>query len=131
MLAIGNATRKLNSRGKNYIKYALLIVSLVLILAIGRSTLRLLGRGDAIKEAEKRVEELREEQAKLLQMKERVETKEFIEEQAREKLGLAKEGEVVVVLPSEEVLRKFAPEIEEEEFAEKLPIWRRWKRMFF
>ncbi len=116
---------------KRYIRWALLIVVLAIIISMGRNALGLFDRRDQIKEARERVEELEREQAQLLELKEKVESPEFVEKEAREKLGLAKPGEVVVVLPSEDILRRLAPKIEEEEFVEALPIWKRWARMFF
>ena len=116
---------------KKYIHWIVLALSLFLIVSMGRSTFELLGRGDAVKEAEARVRELEAEQARLLEVKERVESQEFMEKEAREKLGLAKPGEVVVVLPSDDVLRRLAPEFDQEHFAEEEPIYQRWLRMFF
>lgn len=116
---------------KRYIRWALLILVLVIIISMGRNSLGLVGKKDQIKEARERVAELEREQAQLLELKEKVESPEFVEKEAREKLGLAKSGEVVVVLPSEDILRRLAPKIEEEEFVEALPIFRRWARMFF
>lgn len=116
---------------KKYLRPTLLIVSILLIISMGRNIASLLSRADTIEEARERVEELKKEQAELLQVKERVESEEFIEKEAREKLGLAKSGETVVVLPDEEILRRIAPNFEQEEFVEKLPIWKRWVRMFF
>lgn len=116
---------------KKHLRTVLLIVSIILILSMLKNIKSLLSRTDAIEETRQKVVELKEEQAKLLTMKERVESEEFIEKEAREKLGLAKPGEVVVVLPEEEILRRIAPKFEDEDFVEKLPIWKRWARMFF
>lgn len=116
---------------KRYIPLALLVMILIIIISMGRNALGLFGRKDQIEEAKQKVRELEREQAQLLELKEKVESQEFVEKEAREKLGLAKPGEVVVVLPSEDILRRLAPKIEEEEFIEALPIWKRWSRMFF
>ena len=53
-----------------------------------------------------------------------VQSPEFIEKQAREKLNMGKRGEVVVVLPKTENQR---PKIENEE----LPNWQKWYKLFF
>lgn len=98
---------------------------------MGRNILNLLEKGKAIDEARVRVEELKGEENALLETKESIGTDQFIEKEAREKLGLAKPGETVVVLPDEEVLQKLAPGIEEETLPEKLPVWRRWVELFF
>jgi cell division protein FtsB len=111
------------------------IVSVLFLLAtvsIIRSIYGLLGKDDLIDEARTRVEELKREQAELIELQKKVGSPEFVEREARDRLGLAKEGEVVVILPSEDVLKHLAPPLEElEEYPEQDPIWRRWVRMFF
>ncbi|MAG59169.1 hypothetical protein CMO96_00025 [Candidatus Woesebacteria bacterium] len=116
---------------RKYLKYITLIVSLFVIVSVARSTIKLLGKDDSIGEAQKRVEELEREQAELLELREQIESEEFVEREARERLGLAKEDEVVVVLPEDDVLRRLAPPDEEEEFVEEAPIWKRWTKLFF
>lgn len=116
---------------RKYLKYVLLAGALFVIFSMGRNVLNLLEKGKAIDEARVRVEELKGEEKALLETKERIGTDQFIEREAREKLGLAKPGETVVVLPDEEVLQKLAPRIEEETLPEELPIWRRWVELFF
>lgn len=98
---------------------------------MGRTIHSLLGRDDIIEKAKKDLERETQEQKELLKLKEKVISEEFIEKQARDKLGLAKEGEVVVVLPDEETLKKLAPPDEEEVFLEIAPPWKQWVRMFF
>lgn len=57
-----------------------------------------------------------------------VKSPEFIEKEARDKLGLAKEGETVVVIPHEE-LEKVLGEQKKEEI-KRLPNWQGWLRLF-
>ncbi|MBI2007373.1 MAG: septum formation initiator family protein [Candidatus Blackburnbacteria bacterium] len=116
---------------KKYLRYILFAGVLFVIFSMGRATLSFLERGKAIDRAKERVEELKKEQEELLKTKEKVESDEFIEKEAREKLGLAKPGETVVVLPDEDILRRLAPKLESESFPEELPIWKRWVEMFF
>ncbi len=56
---------------------------------------------------------------------------EFIEKEIRNKLGLVKTGETVVVLPDTETLRKLAPKINPEEDTLPDPNWKRWLKLFF
>lgn len=98
---------------------------------MGRSTLNLLGKGSSLDEARASVQKLEKEQARLLELKEHVESQAFVEKEVREKLGMAKEGDVVVVLPPDDVLRKLAPSLEKETFIEEYAIWERWTKMFF
>lgn len=116
---------------KKYLKYIALIVTMFVIFSVVRTTIGLLGKGGALEEARKEVAALEKEQAELLELREKVESDEFVEKEARNKLGLAKSGEKIVVLPPKEVLAKLAPPPEEEEFLEEFPIWKRWTRMFF
>lgn len=98
---------------------------------MGRSTFGLLGKGKAIDEAKKRVENLEKEKADLEATKLIVDSSQFVEKEARDKLGYSKEGETVLILPPEDVLRKFAPSFEEERFLEEKPIYKRWIELFF
>lgn len=116
---------------RKYLGYILLAGALFVIFSIGRTTLGLLEKGKALDEAGVMVEELKREQEELLKTKEKIESDEFIEKEARERLGLAKEGETVVVLPEEEILKKLAPKLEPDAFPEELPIWKRWVEIFF
>ena len=67
------------------------------------------------------------------QLKQKIEmsaSEEFIERQAREKLGLVKEGETVIVLPEEEALRQLSPKFIEEEHNLPDPNWKKWLKLF-
>lgn len=116
---------------RKYIKYLLILGLLAVIFSMGRTVVGLLEKGEALNEVRSEVEKLKKEQEELLRKKEQVQNDEFIEKEAREKLGLAKEDETVVVLPKEEILKRLAPKPEEESTNKPLPIWRRWVEMFF
>lgn len=89
------------------------------------------GRENALEQAQRELESLEKEYGQLLEKRAEVESDEFVEREARDKLGLAREGEVVVVLPSDEILRRLVPVEQEEVFVGELPIWRQWVEMFF
>lgn len=96
-----------------------------------RSTWILIKKGGAAGEAQKKLEQLEKEQAELLQMKQQVDSPNFEEKEARDKLGLAKPGEIVVVLPPEDVLKKLAPDYDPEDYIQEQPIFKRWIDLFF
>lgn len=54
-----------------------------------------------------------------------VQTDEFIEKEAREKLGMVKEREHIVLIPP------VKEEIKSKQEKEKLPNWEKWKKLFF
>jgi hypothetical protein len=60
-----------------------------------------------------------------------VKSQDYIEKQLRDKLGLAKPGEIVVVMPDADTLRKLAPKPVEEEAVLPDPTWKKWLRLFF
>lgn len=70
-----------------------------LIVVLSRDLWRILSVKNRIIEAEQQVEELRQRQIRLKQEVEEVKSEEFVEKEARDKLLLAREGEVVVLLP--------------------------------
>ncbi len=43
---------------------------------------------------------------------------------------MAKEGEIIIVLPDEEILGTLAPNLEEEEEALPDPNWKKWLKLF-
>lgn len=56
---------------------------------------------------------------------------EFIEREMRDKLGLGKVGETMVVLPDADSLRKLAPVISVEVDTLPDPNWKKWMKLFF
>lgn len=59
-----------------------------------------------------------------------VKSLEFIEQQARDKLGLAKEGETVVVIPPDKIKQVLGIS-KDKEIEVKLPNWMGWLKLFF
>lgn len=55
----------------------------------------------------------------------------FIEREIRNKLGLSKPGEAIVVLPDADSLRQLAPKMQIEEDTLSPPNWEKWERLFF
>src|SRR3990167_7897814 len=71
---------------------------------------------------------LSEEEKKNQFLKERLfyaKTNQFVEEEARKKLGMSKPGEFIVIAPSSTPLDKGKIEINTK------PNWRRWLELFF
>lgn len=130
-----NMIEKLNQTIKNklkqYLNYFLILLSFLLIISLARNIIRINRAGKKIDEAQVRVEELKKENEELKGKIESLKSEEYKEKQLRDKLGLAKEGEIVVVLPDEEVLRKLAPKRVIEEDVLPAPNWKRWYKLFF
>ena len=85
---------------------------------------------ERIASEEKEVQDAEKKEAELQKKLEYTKSQEYIEKQLRDKLGLAKEGEIVVILPPAEELRKFAPKREEEIETLPDPNWKKWFKVF-
>lgn len=112
-----------------FISSVLLVLGLYLIVSLSRNIFSLIKKGEEIKRESLKVEKLRAENEELKGQLEYASSPEFIEKEAREKLGLAKEGEQVVVLP--ENVEEIVLDKEKDKGKEELPNWKRWYRLFF
>jgi cell division protein FtsB len=107
---------------------------LVLFIFMGVAVIRNIGkvasiRGEVSKEREK-IERLKVENEELQKRIAQTQSDEFVERQIRDKLGLIREGEIVVVLPDEGLLRSFSPKINIDEDSLPDPNWKKWLKLF-
>lgn len=109
-----------------------LLGGIYLIVILSRDLWQILSAKNRITDAEEQVEELEEERVKLEEQLKLVETDEFVEREARDKLLLAKEGEVVVLLPEEIAVQEGPAFVESSGEARKeLANWEKWARLFW
>jgi len=90
-----------------------------------RSWLKLQERGKIIKQVQKKLEEAKNKQENLKRQLAQVESRDFIEEEARNKLNMGKEGEIVLILPSL-VFKQPTPSP-----PAKSPNWKKWLELFY
>jgi len=114
----------------DYSKYLLIFGVVIVAISLVRNIIRTINIRNRIKEEEKKVEVLQKEKDELEKKVVEAESDAYIEKQLRDKLGLAKEGEIVLVLPEDEILRKIAPIINEEEDILPDPNWKKWFKLF-
>ena len=103
----------------------------VLVASMIKSFKRLSDGDELIAKNEVRLEKIKEENAKLTEQLKVIQSEEYSEKQYRDKLGLAKEGEIIVVLPEADVVRKLSPSIPEEQEIRPRPNWQKWFDLFF
>lgn len=81
-----------------------------------------------VSEMEANIQRLQEEKSDLEDKKNYYQTEEFIRREAREKLGLTKSNELVLVLPE-------LPELPDKELGKVVspdsPVWKQWWDLFF
>jgi cell division protein FtsB len=115
---------------KAFLQWGIIILALILAISLVKSTLKILGSNEKITQALSEVRELEKENEILEKEFKGVQNVQFIEREARDKLGLAKEGEYVLILPDEDSLRAVAPKMEEKE-RELPPLnWEKWLKLF-
>lgn len=116
---------------KSYSEYLLILLSILLIISLARNILKIRGADRKIEDANRELEDSRVENQELKVEIEALQSDEYIEKQLRDKLGLAKESEIILVLPEEEILKKLAPRKENEEEALPDPLWKQWLNLFY
>ena len=105
----------------------IIIVGIILIIKLCGDILRLRRVTDQVKLAKKKVEQLEDEKRELLKKKEYYQSEEFIEQEARNKLNMARPGETIVVLP-QAVDKSSGPG---EKKTEEFQNWQKWWKLFF
>ncbi|MGB9706966.1 MAG: FtsB family cell division protein [Microgenomates group bacterium] len=113
---------------KRLVQTIFIIIGVALIIKLSGDILRLLKAGDQVRLAEKRVLELERKKEKLSEERQYYQSKEFIEEEARNKLNMAKPGETIVILPPNigNLVSRPQPELNPQ-----LPNWKKWWKLFF
>lgn len=111
------------------IRLIVVVISVVLIVNLTRSIWDLWRRRDILGERQAVLKRVEAEHARLKKELEYAQSPEFIEQEARNRLGLAREGESVVILPKSQF--PISNDQTKEEKEEKIPNWKRWWRLFF
>src|SRR3972149_2820528 len=115
--------------GRN-LRLIFIVVFLVLSISLIRNIIKISQAGKRIDQENLKVENLKEENIELKKRLEEVQSEEYIEKELRDKLGLAKEGETILVLPEEDIVRSLAPKLTEEEETLPDPNWKKWLKLF-
>jgi cell division protein FtsB len=110
--------------------YLFIVISIFLGVSLFRNISNVRSVNQKIDQKEKEVAKIQKEQEDLQKELEFTKSREYIEQQLRDKLGLAKEGETVVIMPPPEVLKRIAPKYEEEKDILPDPNWKRWLKLF-
>ncbi|MEK7497965.1 MAG: septum formation initiator family protein [Patescibacteria group bacterium] len=112
-------------------KIGIALLFLFLIVSLIRGVSSLASARRQIREAEKKVEEAKKKNEELKAKAQEVTSEVFTEQVARDKLGLAKPGETIIVLPESEIVKKFSGRIvNEEQDTLPDPNWKRWLKLF-
>lgn len=116
---------------KRILVILVLIIGAYLVISLSRQLFSLWQAGGRIEKIRKRVEEAREENERLKRKLSFVQSEEFLEREARNKLNLAKPEETIVVVPQEVIKMEVERAQKEKERRVEIPNWRRWYKAFF
>ncbi len=109
---------------KKFLQIGAIIILLLVINGLAHSIYDLWHKQDLITVAQKSLENERARNAKLKNDLQIAQTPTFIEDQARDKLFLTKDGEKEVLIPKKEVK---SDQIK----TPQKPNWQRWLELFF
>jgi cell division protein FtsB len=113
------------------INFLFLLIAFSIAVSLIRNIYQAKSANQKLVEAQNRLDELKQQQEELKQQLTQVLSKDFQEKQARDQLGLAKQGEIVLVLPDEEVLRALSPrQKKQEKPVLPDPNWKQWLNLF-
>lgn len=121
-----------NEQRKKVGSVVILGVAIYMIVALIRNLMDFSGLGSRVEEINAEVENLKKENERLKVVSERVNTQEFEEYTIREKLGMVKPGEMVVLLPNDYLDQKKGSNLEEEIVVqESVANWQKWLKLFW
>ncbi len=106
------------------------LVSLTLIVNLSRSIYSLWKKRDIVRQREEVLGKLKADSEELERKLTEAQSPEYVEKIAREKLGLAKEGETIVLVPNDKSTNLQMTN-GEDKIQENEPNWKKWWKLFF
>ncbi|HUT95972.1 MAG TPA: septum formation initiator family protein [Candidatus Paceibacterota bacterium] len=119
---------KNNFSNSKYFSLILAVILILVVIALGRESYRYFKISQEIRDLEKQIEEFRKNNEELSKMKDYLQSKEFLQDEARGKLNLVKRGEKLIIISNESDLQE---EIKPEEKENKTPNIKLWLEYFF
>lgn len=107
-----------------------ILTFLILASSLVKGVTRIRQGNEIIKKTEMKLAKISEENRKLEEQVQIVSSPEYKEKQLRDKMGLVKEGEIIIVLPEAEIVKKLAPILPKGEEVKLKPNWLKWMDLF-
>jgi len=118
-----------NDTKKRFVLLLLFFFGLYLIVSFSRDLWGLWQKSGEMEKSQLALDKLRIKNEELKKQLEYVNSDAFIEKEARDKLGLGKAGETILILPENlEIIGVNQPEISANQ---SLPNWEKWWKLFF
>ncbi|MFC1790275.1 septum formation initiator family protein [Patescibacteria group bacterium] len=97
------------------------------IIGLSRNLFKLLQAEKRVGQAQEELELIKKEQGELQKKKAYIESEDFVEQQARDKLSMVKKGETLVILPTGVLSNNYSVESEGKR---ELANWEKWLLVF-
>lgn len=110
--------------------YAAWILVAMLVVSTFKNINRVIGIRKQVAQEKAKVEKIQKENEELQTQITEAQSQEFIDKQIRDRLGLTKAGETIVILPDEQIVRSMAPSMEDDEKIFLDPNWKKWVKLF-
>lgn len=110
--------------------WAVIVLTFLFILSLFRNMGKARKVEEAVRLKEEKIKKIEVKNEEIKKKLEEVKSEEYIEKKFRDDLGLAKEGEIVFILPDEEILKSLVPRLPDEEETLPDPIWKKWLKLF-
>lgn len=112
-------------------RWIIICVSIFMIISLSRSVVDLWERRKIVKEEEKRLVQIEKRHQELMEKLKTVQTPSFVEKEARERLGMAKEGDTVIIMDASGLPPDERIGILSQDQPGDMPNWKRWWGLFF
>jgi cell division protein FtsB len=109
---------------------ASVIVFFILASSLVKSLKRIQIGQSVVEKTQVKIDKANEENKRLAEQVQITQSEEFMEKQLRDKMGLAKEGEIILVLPEADIVRKLSPHIPEEQEIKPKTNPQKWLELF-
>lgn len=106
-----------------------ILITGFVLFSLGKQIIFALNAGDRLDSAVEEVSNLQKENKELQKQLELVQSVDFLEEVARNKLNLTKPNETIIIIPQEEISKILSTERKVKE--PKLANWQGWLKLFF
>ena len=102
-----------------------------MIVSLSRSVVDLWQRRAIVKKEQERLVLVEQRHQELTERLKTVQTPAFVEKEARERLGMAREGDTVIIMDNMGSEKEEQGGVSISRYREPVPNWKRWWQVFF
>ena len=112
-------------------RWIIICVSIFMIISLSRSVVDLWERRKIVTEEQARLARIEKRHGELSEKLKTVQTPSFVEKEARERLGMAKAGDTVIIMDTGSLPKEEQVGILLRDNSGEMPYWKQWWGIFF